>query len=167
MRLAPRSRRWSRRSAPRSTERAERIPTMRIEWIQGNVLGAPAMATAFAATRKPRGFLLASGIEDVPVLDDRWEPDERIQLAGELRDELRRHEPPVAVLDSLSALSAAGTACVVMGQQPGLLGGPLYSLYKALHAVRLARSLSQRWERPVVPIFWNHGDDHDIAEVHH
>jgi bacillithiol biosynthesis cysteine-adding enzyme BshC len=48
-----------------------------------------------------------------------------------------------------------------------LLGGPLYSLYKALHAVRLARSLSQAHERPVVPIFWNHADDHDIAEAHH
>jgi bacillithiol biosynthesis cysteine-adding enzyme BshC len=43
----------------------------------------------------------------------------------------------------------------------------LLSPYKALQAVRLARSLSQRWERPVVAIFWNHADDHDVAEVHH
>lgn len=141
-------------------------PAVRIERIQGDVLGVSAMATAFAA-RRPRGFLLASGIEDVPVLEDRWEADERARLADEVRLGLRRHEPPVAVLDSLSALAAPGTACVVTGQQPGLLGGPLYSLYKALHAVRLARSLSQRWERPVVPVFWNHGDDHDVAEVHH
>jgi bacillithiol synthase len=139
---------------------------VRIETIARDVLGAPPMTVAFAE-RRPRGFVLAHSIEDIPSLDDRWEADERVHLADELRRELRRLEPPVAVLDSLSALSTPGTACVVTGQQPGLLGGPLYSLYKALHAVRLARSLSQRWERPVVPLFWNHGDDHDVAEVHH
>ena len=38
---------------------------------------------------------------------------------------------------------------------------------KALQALRLARRLRQAWERPVVALFWNHADAHDIAEVHH
>ena len=44
---------------------------------------------------------------------------------------------------------------------------PLYSFYKALQACRVAGELSRAWGVPVVPIFWNHADDHDVAEVHH
>jgi bacillithiol biosynthesis cysteine-adding enzyme BshC len=93
--------------------------------------------------------------------------DDRGGLATELESRLAPLAPHVAVLDSIRALRDAGACCVVTGQQPGLLAAPLYSLYKALHAVRLARTLALRWERPVVPIFWNHADDHDVAEVHH
>jgi bacillithiol biosynthesis cysteine-adding enzyme BshC len=51
------------------------------------------------------------------------------------------------------------------GQQPGLFTGPLYSVHKALATVALARVLEQRWQRPVVPMFWLAGDDHDFAEA--
>jgi uncharacterized protein YllA (UPF0747 family) len=50
--------------------------------------------------------------------------------------------------------------------QPGLFGGPLYSIHKAATAVRLARDLSALPDAPqVVPVFWNHTDDHDLDEV--
>jgi bacillithiol biosynthesis cysteine-adding enzyme BshC len=54
---------------------------------------------------------------------------------------------------------------VVTGQQAVLFGGPLYVLYKALAAVKLAGALEQRRGRPVVPVFWVASDDHDFAEV--
>lgn len=54
---------------------------------------------------------------------------------------------------------------VTTGQQPGLFTGPLYSVYKALSAAALADRLSERWGRPVLPIFWIAGDDHDHAEA--
>lgn len=54
---------------------------------------------------------------------------------------------------------------VTTGQQPGLFTGPLYTLYKALSASAVALELEQRWNRPVVPVFWTAGDDHDYAEA--
>ena len=56
---------------------------------------------------------------------------------------------------------------VTTGQQPGLFGGPLYSLYKALTAVRLAGHLEALLSRPVMPLFWVASDDHDWEEANH
>ena len=59
-----------------------------------------------------------------------------------------------------------GAVAVVTGQQVGLFGGPAYSVYKALSAVRLARELSERGVN-AVPVFWLATEDHDLAEVDH
>jgi bacillithiol biosynthesis cysteine-adding enzyme BshC len=67
-------------------------------------------------------------------------------------------------LKSLEALRE-GALAVVTGQQVGLFGGPLYTLYKALTAVRLARWASATLDRNVVPLFWMDADDHDFDEV--
>ncbi|PYQ10162.1 MAG: bacillithiol biosynthesis cysteine-adding enzyme BshC [Acidobacteria bacterium] len=57
------------------------------------------------------------------------------------------------------------TAALVTGQQAVLFGGPLYVLYKAVAAMKVARLLAERSGRPVVPVFWVASDDHDFAEV--
>jgi bacillithiol synthase len=62
-------------------------------------------------------------------------------------------------------LALPGALVVTTGQQPGLFGGPMYSLHKAVAAAALAAALERRWERPVVPVFWLAGDDHDWAEA--
>ena len=56
---------------------------------------------------------------------------------------------------------------VTTGQQPGLLGGPLYGLYKALTAARLAEDLAAVLDRPVMPLFWVASEDHDWEEANH
>ena len=69
--------------------------------------------------------------------------------------------------EQLARLRDPRVLVVTTGQQPGLLGGPLYTIHKALSAVALARQLEERWHRPVVPVFWSAGDDHDVAEGNH
>jgi bacillithiol synthase len=59
-----------------------------------------------------------------------------------------------------------GTAAVVTGQQVGLFGGPMFSIYKALSAVKLAEEASTAGI-DAVPIFWLATYDHDLAEVNH
>ncbi len=57
------------------------------------------------------------------------------------------------------------TLTVVTGQQAGILTGPLYTLYKAMTTIQLAREQREKLSRPVVPIFWIAGEDHDWQEI--
>ena len=68
-------------------------------------------------------------------------------------------------LANIDALSSAATLCVQTGQQPGILGGPLFTAYKILTAIRTAREWADRLGVPVVPIYWLASQDHDLSEV--
>ena len=59
-----------------------------------------------------------------------------------------------------------GAVAVVTGQQVGLFGGPMFAIYKALTAVKLAEEASNAGI-DAVPIFWLATYDHDLAEVNH
>jgi bacillithiol biosynthesis cysteine-adding enzyme BshC len=67
---------------------------------------------------------------------------------------------------ALERLAKPGTVAVVTGQQVGLFGGPSYTVYKALHAARLAAWLTASG-LPAAPVFWLATEDHDFAEVNH
>src|ERR1035438_4387374 len=67
---------------------------------------------------------------------------------------------------SLDRLAQPGTLAVLTGQQVGLFSGPAYTVYKALHAAKLAEWLTANG-LPAVPVFWLATEDHDFAEVNH
>ena len=69
-----------------------------------------------------------------------------------------------ATLENIELLRESDTIAVVSGQQAGLFTGPLYTIYKALSAVKLAGCLSQRGTK-AVPVFWMASEDGDFAEV--
>ena len=68
---------------------------------------------------------------------------------------------------SIEKLRQEDTLVVFAGQQPGLYGGPLLTLYKAMGIVKRAVQLQSQTGKPVVPIFWIACDDHDFEEVNH
>lgn len=70
-----------------------------------------------------------------------------------------------ASADTIPKWRETSPLAVVTGQQTGIFTGPLYTVYKALGAIALARDLADRWDRPVVPVFWVAGDDHDLDEA--
>lgn len=91
-------------------------------------------------------------------------PRQTKQVSEVLHRQNREMGADPAVSTALDSL-ANGALAVVTGQQVGLFGGPLYSLYKALTAVELARQVRSIVERPVVALFWMDADDHDFEEV--
>lgn len=78
----------------------------------------------------------------------------------------RRWDADEASLENVRRLAGGRARVVVSGQQPGLLGGPLYTLYKALGSVKLAAALRKRHpDLDFVPVFWVASEDHDYDEV--
>jgi len=60
-------------------------------------------------------------------------------------------------------LARPDTRVVITGQQPGLFGGPLYTLSKAVAAQLWAEKLERRGESAVA-LFWMATEDHDFKE---
>jgi bacillithiol biosynthesis cysteine-adding enzyme BshC len=125
-----------------------------------------------------RDYLLGSD-RVAPFYDGgRWDLDALARAADaslalpRRRDELadalvRQQEGRGAAQASRRAreLADGRATALVTGQQAGLFGGPLYVLYKALGAIKVAARLQEKRGAPVVPVFWVASDDHDFAEV--
>jgi bacillithiol biosynthesis cysteine-adding enzyme BshC len=91
---------------------------------------------------------------------------DRSALVKALSRQNRDFQCGVRTLAHIDLLLNDTCVAVVTGQQVGVLGGPLYSLYKAITAIKLAQQLSK--DHPgfeFVPVFWIEGEDHDFAEV--
>ncbi len=67
--------------------------------------------------------------------------------------------------ERLDSVAQGRGVVVTTGQQPGLFGGPVYTLSKALSALALADSLQQATGIPVAPVFWAATDDTDFKEA--
>ncbi len=91
-------------------------------------------------------------------------PPKREKLAAHLLDYNAQMGASQATFDNINKL-AEGALVVMTGQQPGLLTGPLYTIYKAISCLRLARHIAKTYHCPCVPVFWNAAEDHDLAEV--
>ncbi|HJQ31871.1 MAG TPA: bacillithiol biosynthesis cysteine-adding enzyme BshC, partial [Pyrinomonadaceae bacterium] len=89
---------------------------------------------------------------------------DRDALAGALAESNRRWDASRQTFANIERLRAHDSVAVVTGQQTGLFTGPLYTLYKALSAVKLAACLTARGTE-AVPVFWMATEDHDWEEV--
>jgi bacillithiol biosynthesis cysteine-adding enzyme BshC len=67
-------------------------------------------------------------------------------------------------LENIKMLRDEDCVAVVTGQQAGLFTGPLYTIYKALSAVKMTECLRGRGYK-AVPVFWIATEDHDFEEV--
>lgn len=71
-----------------------------------------------------------------------------------------------ATAHNIDLLEKENTLIVITGQQLGIAGGPLYTFYKILSAIKLAESLKAGYpDYNFVPVFWMAGDDHDFEEI--
>ncbi len=106
-----------------------------------------------------------------------WDPDayrRRAEAVGARFDRAARERVAAAMrpvgagtTERLAALVREDGFFVTTGQQTGLFTGPLYTIYKALSAIRLASALEPVLGKPVLPLFWLASTDHDFEEVNH
>ena len=67
--------------------------------------------------------------------------------------------------EAAKKLADQRTVAIVTGQQAGLFGGPMFTLLKALTAMKLAGQVTREHGVPCVAIFWIDAEDHDWEEV--
>ena len=73
--------------------------------------------------------------------------------------------PGGAAADRLARVVKARGVVVTTGQQPGLFGGPLYTLSKALTALEIADAIERTTGVAAAPVFWAATDDADFDEA--
>ncbi|MCS6886095.1 MAG: bacillithiol biosynthesis cysteine-adding enzyme BshC [Acidobacteriota bacterium] len=110
--------------------------------------------------------LAASEAEIARNLSLRFPPRIRSAVKNIL---LRQNEvlgASAVTIANIELLGESDAFAVVTGQQAGLFTGPLYTIYKAITAIKVAQQLTLSQLR-AVPVFWVASDDHDWAEVNH
>jgi len=113
-----------------------------------------AMAASAGSEEKDRG--------PSPLFSSSWVSGWSESLAEDFPNDRDRSHFRTQV----AALQTGGADVVVTGQQPGYLGGPLYTLFKVATVIALARHRSAAG-KPTVPVFWSGDDDDDLAEALH
>lgn len=97
---------------------------------------------------------------------EKYDRPHRAQLVNTIRAQYENIKISKQTQSNIEALYSNKTIAVVTGQQLGILGGPLYTLYKTITAIKLSNYLKERYDNyQFVPVFWLEGDDHDFDEV--
>jgi bacillithiol biosynthesis cysteine-adding enzyme BshC len=99
------------------------------------------------------------------IANARKHPRRRAELSALLIRQLERRDAPAAARHAAERLADPATVAIVTGQQAGLFGGPLFTLYKGLTAAKLAATIATDHDTPVVAVFWVEAEDHDWDEV--
>jgi bacillithiol biosynthesis cysteine-adding enzyme BshC len=69
---------------------------------------------------------------------------------------------------NMSLLEKDTTFTICTAHQPNLFTGPLYFIYKILHAIRLANELKQQFpDYDFVPVYYMGSEDADLSELNH
>ena len=84
----------------------------------------------------------------------RSRPVPRENLAAVLSEQNASYACGPETLGAIGRLVRDKACAVVTGQQVGLFSGPLYTIYKALTAIKLSNALSRRGLGSFVPVFW-------------
>lgn len=109
-----------------------------------------------------------------PTRADSWQgaiaraqqhPRQRDAIADLLLAQQKQRQAPAEAQAAAALLRDSNTVAVVTGQQAGLFGGPLFTLLKAITAIRLAERVRTEQHVPAIAVFWIDAEDHDWDEV--
>ena len=151
------------REPPASNLVREAIDVRRFPWVRA-LVGAYAGDFASVAT------LFAGNPGDPAAWRDTIRrvtaaPCDRAAIASILARQLERRGAPAEAKAAAGRLGDPASVAILTGQQAGLFGGPLYTLLKAITALRIAQNVTRDAGVPAVAVFWVDAEDHDWDEV--
>ena len=93
---------------------------------------------------------------------------DRSLLVQQLKAQYAGIETGEKVLNNIESLLSENSFTVTTAHQPNLFTGPLYFIYKILHAIRLADDLNEKLPAyHFVPVYYMGSEDADFAELNH
>ncbi len=91
---------------------------------------------------------------------------QRDKLVDILIKQYKGYSVSEKTLKNIESLNNKNTFAIITGQQAGMLGGPLYNIYKIFTAIKLTEVLNEKFEEfNFVPVFWMEVEDHDFDEI--
>ncbi len=113
---------------------------------------------------QPEGLDIASLTARVAQVTAQTFP--RDAVADVLKEQNMSAGAGEATFANIERLRQSDSVVIITGQQAGLFTGPLYTIFKALTAIKLAEHLRTQGVN-AVPMFWIAAEDHDFQEVNH
>jgi bacillithiol biosynthesis cysteine-adding enzyme BshC len=83
-----------------------------------------------------------------------------VRALGKFHDHLE-----IDQTSQVNKLAKKDSLAIVTGQQLGVYGGPLFTIYKTITTIILAKEWEEKLSKPVVPVFWLADEDHDFEEI--
>ncbi len=109
----------------------------------------------------------SEGIKSAILHRERY-PYNREVLVSALKKQYEGLDVHPNVIANITSLSESTTFSVTTAHQPNIFTGPLYFIYKILHAIRLAGTLKkQAPDANFVPVFFMGSEDADLDELGH
>ena len=148
-----------------SPEPSVRIPVdlRRFHWIRRLAVdyayNFPAVAPFFAGDPSDRSAWTSAVARTTAF------PRRHDEIASVVRAQQERRAAPSAAREAAGRLADPRAVAIVTGQQAGLFGGPMFTLLKALTALKIAEHVGKEHHVPAVAVFWIDAEDHDWDEV--
>jgi bacillithiol synthase len=93
---------------------------------------------------------------------------DRKTLVEVLRNQYKEISISKPVSENIEKLLSENTFSICTAHQPNLFTGPLYFIYKIVHAIKLAGFLKEELPKfDFVPVFYMGSEDADLAELDH
>lgn len=90
----------------------------------------------------------------------------RTLLVEVLKEQYKDIVAPGKVQANIDALADTNTFAITTAHQPNIFTGPLYFIYKIMHAVKLADELAQQFPaHRFVPVYYMGSEDADLDEL--
>ncbi len=108
-----------------------------------------------------------AGIEQA-IQAKKNQPVNRMLLAQVLQEQYKGLAETGFVTQNIQALLSENTFTICTAHQPNLFTGPLYFIYKILHAIKLAQHLQMQFaDYRFVPVYYMGCEDADLEELNH
>ncbi len=131
------------------------FPSLMCDWVAG-VPGLGSATAAWRACLEAPSSTVPSPAWSATVWREAWWDEFAADLPDDEAVAICRHQ--------VASLVAGEADVIITGQQPGFLGGPLYTLFKTATCIAAAAARSAAG-RPTVPLFWSGDDDDDLREA--